>query len=310
VRDVREFLRARGYPEWVADGVAAEFSTVEELSLAPPKVLAETCGLDARLAREIVRLAAEATVRLRSAMEVARTPRRHLKFLVKSLDELLEGGLPVGSLVEVYGEPGVGKTQMVLHLSINALLPPREGGLGGSVVYVDTEGGFSPERVSTMAKARGLDPESVLRRVSVAQVRTVEALLVSLSRAREQVRGGASLVVVDSLLSPFRHEYSGLASLAERQQRLSAAIGELARMADLGALCVITNHVVGKAGRTESYGPAGGYVLGHAPDPVLLIRRSVGNRRILKVVDSSHLPPGEALFAITEAGLADVEVLL
>ncbi len=160
-----------------------------------------------------------------------------------------------------------------------------------------------------MARARGLDPESVLERISVAEVRTVEALLVALSRAREEVKAGAVLVVVDSLLSPFRQEYSGLGMLAARQQRLAAALGELGRTADLGAVCEVTNHVIGRTGGFQSYAPAGGYVLGHAPDPVLLIRRSVRNRRILSIVDSSHLPPGEALFAITEAGLVDVEGL-
>ncbi|HDI86118.1 MAG TPA: hypothetical protein ENF83_01755 [Candidatus Korarchaeota archaeon] len=307
--EVREFLKARGYPDWIIERIQASFSTVRELSMVPPRVLAESCGVDAKIAREIVRQAAEATVSLRPATEVARTPKDYLKFLVRSIDELLGGGLPRGSLVEIYGEPGIGKTQTALHLAVNALLPPEEGGLGGRVVYVDTEGGFSPDRVVAMARARGLEPEFALERISVAEVRTVEALLVALSRARDEVKAGAVLVVVDSLLSPFRQEYSGLGMLAARQQRLAAALGELGRAADLGAVCLITNHVIGRTGGLQRYSPAGGYVLGHAPDPVLLIRRSVRNRRILSVVDSSHLPPGEALFAITEAGLVDVEGL-
>ncbi|HDM92454.1 MAG TPA: hypothetical protein ENG69_03565 [Candidatus Korarchaeota archaeon] len=304
---VKEFLLSKGLPEWVASRVSEAFGSLEELAKTPPEVLAEKCGIDRDLAAEITRLAAKEAIEFMPALELTKRAKRLLKFRVRSLDNLLGGGLPEGSLVMIYGEPGVGKTQTALQLSVNVQLPEREGGFDSGAVYLDTEGGFSAVRVAAMARAKGIDPDLALRRIMVARVRTVEALYVAIEKSAELVRSGeAGLVVVDSLLAPFRAEYRGLNMLPARQQTMARMLGELSRLADLGAVCVITNHVIGKMSPLRRYGPAGGYTLGHAPDPILKIRRSVGNRRIMSIEDSSCLPPGEALFAILPEGLADV----
>ena len=308
MRSVKEFLLSKGLPEWVATRVSEAVDSLEELAKTPPEVISERCGLDKDLAVEIARLAAEEAIEFTPAIELAKQPRRQLKFGVRSLDNLLSGGLSEGSLVMIYGEPGVGKTQTALQLSVNVQLPEQEGGLGAGAVYLDTEGGFSGARVLAMARAKGMDPKLALSRVMVAQVRTVEALQVAIEKSEGLVRSGeVRLVVVDSLLAPFRAEYRGLNRLPARQQKMAKILAGLSRLADFGAVCVITNHVVGKMSPLEQYGPAGGFTLGHAPDPILRIRKSIGNRRIMSVEDSSSLPPGEALFAILPEGLADVE---
>lgn len=56
-------------------------------------------------------------------------------------------------LLVVGGVPGVGKTQVGLQLAVDVQLPPCFGGVGGSAVYIDTEGSFMAERVHAMAAA-------------------------------------------------------------------------------------------------------------------------------------------------------------
>lgn len=51
----------------------------------------------------------------------------------------------------------------------------------------------------------------------------------------------------------------------------------------------------------------GGHVLAHAPGVRVQLRKGRGNKRIARVVDAPHLPEGEAVFAITEEGIRDVE---
>lgn len=46
------------------------------------------------------------------------------------LDELLRGGLPAGSVIELSGESGAGKTQLALQLCLSVQLPVQHGGLG------------------------------------------------------------------------------------------------------------------------------------------------------------------------------------
>ncbi|MEC7104574.1 MAG: helix-hairpin-helix domain-containing protein, partial [Candidatus Thermoplasmatota archaeon] len=75
-----------------------------------------------------------------------------------SLDELLGGGFETQAIVEVFGEFGSGKTQIGHQLAVNTILTADQGGLGGEIVYIDTEDTFRPERIAQMAEAVGIDP--------------------------------------------------------------------------------------------------------------------------------------------------------
>lgn len=59
----------------------------------------------------------------------------------------------MGEVTEICGNPGGGKTQLAIQLSVDARLPTEYGGVAGETVYIDTEGSFSPERCLTMAQA-------------------------------------------------------------------------------------------------------------------------------------------------------------
>lgn len=61
--------------------------------------------------------------------------------------------MAIGEITEIAGNPGCGKTQLAMQLSVDARLPTEYGGVAGEAVYIDTEGNFSPERCFTMAHA-------------------------------------------------------------------------------------------------------------------------------------------------------------
>lgn len=71
----------------------------------------------------------------------------------REVDQVLGGGLHLGELTELSGMPGCGKTQLAMQIAVNATLPFLFGGVQGQVIYVDTEGSFSPERVHDQATA-------------------------------------------------------------------------------------------------------------------------------------------------------------
>lgn len=71
----------------------------------------------------------------------------------RSLDELLDGGVPLGEVTEITGPPGAGKTQLLMQLAVSCTLPLLMGGLGGSCIYLDTEGSFVPERFFQIVSA-------------------------------------------------------------------------------------------------------------------------------------------------------------
>ena len=65
---------------------------------------------------------------------------------LKKIDEFLSGGIPGGVVVDIFGANGTGKTQLLLQLSINSIKN------GGNVLYLDTTGGFRPERILEIQK--------------------------------------------------------------------------------------------------------------------------------------------------------------
>ncbi|KPI89848.1 putative Recombinase Rad51 [Leptomonas seymouri] len=77
----------------------------------------------------------------------------HATTFSRELDTLLGGGVPVGGVTEVSGPPGVGKTQLLMQLAVSCASPVEFGGLGGTCLFVDTEGSFVVERLEQMATA-------------------------------------------------------------------------------------------------------------------------------------------------------------
>ena len=87
----------------------------------------------------------------------------------KALDELLFGGIETQAITEFYGEFGSGKSQICHTLCVTAELPVENGGLGGGAILIDTEGTFRPERVDQIARARGLDPSEILKKIAICK---------------------------------------------------------------------------------------------------------------------------------------------
>ena len=88
----------------------------------------------------------------------------------KSLDELLLGGIETQAVTEFYGEFGSGKSQICHTLCAMASRPLSEKGLDGSVIYIDTEGTFRPERLQQIAASRGFDALEILKNTTLCKV--------------------------------------------------------------------------------------------------------------------------------------------
>ena len=239
----------------------------------------------------------------------------------KSFDELMGGGMETQSIVELYGEFGSGKTQVAHQLAINVQLPVEMGGLGGSAVIIDTENTFRPERIAQMVRGlpaasdgRAWDPDEFLRNISVArafnsnhQILLAESAMDLAEKSRSTDRP-VRLLIVDSVTAHFRAEYVGRGTLADRQQKLNKHLHDLMRFGDLNnALILVTNQVMAKPDTFfgDPTKPVGGHVLGHTATFRLYLRKSKGEKRIAKLVDSPNLPDGEAVFTVTTDGVKD-----
>jgi len=226
----------------------------------------------------------------------------------KALDTLIGGGIETGSITEIVGEYGSGKTELCFQLSVNVQLPEDKGGLDGKALFFDTENTFRADRIVQMAKSVGLG-EEVLDGIIYAPCYTTDHQIFLLEHSDKIIKeNNVRLLIVDSLMAHFRSEYIGRESLAERQQLLNKYLRKLIRIAVAFNLAiVVTNQVVADPSFFGASKPTGGNILGHASTTRLWIRRPdpMGYVRIARLFESPWLPSGETVFLITEEGVKD-----
>jgi DNA repair protein RadA len=227
----------------------------------------------------------------------------------KALDELLGGGIETSSITEFFGEFGSGKTQITHQLCVNVTRSEEDGGLDGHTVFIDTENTFRPERIVQMSMAYDLDPTEVLQKIHVARAFNSHHQMLLVDKAKEIAKENhVKLLIVDSLTAHFRAEYIGRGALAERQQKLNKHLHAILQFADLNKAAVaVTNQVAAKpdAFFGDPTRAIGGHVLGHTSTFRLYLRKSKGNRRIARLIDSPNLPEGEAVITLSEDGIRD-----
>jgi DNA repair protein RadA len=293
---------------------AAGFYTVRDLAFASAHELAVVLGSEER-AIAIIR-AAQKLVNRGEEFITARAlfeRRKNLEYIstgVRSLDDLLEGGVEVGSITELIGEFGAGKTQICHQLAVMVQLPKERGGLGARALYVDTEGTFRPERVVQIARARQLDPEKTLENIIYARAYNSDHQMLLVDEAKKYIESqNIRLIVVDSLINHFRAEYPGRENLASRQQKLNRHISQLHRLASLYNLAiVVTNQVMSSPDIFfgNPMKPAGGNIMAHGCTYRIWLRKAKEGKRIARIIDSPKHAEKEVAFAITEDGVADV----
>ena len=295
----------------------AGIHNIMDLIVRGPVELSEITGMDKDTAGNIVEKARVALVEggmiskdFVSAAEIYKRRQEIGKITTgtECLDLLLDGGLETQALTEVYGEFGSGKTQFCHTMCVTVQKPKEEGGLDGTVLYIDTENTFRPERIVSIAKAFGMDPEKALDKIIVARAYNSAHQQLILEEASQLIReNNVKLLVVDSAVGLFRSEYLGRGTLSVRQQRLNKFVHLLVRIAETyNCAALATNQVM--ASPDVFFGdptrPVGGNVVAHTSTYRIYFKKS-GKKRIARMVDSPHHPEQEVIFALGEAGVID-----
>lgn len=201
---------------------------------------------------------------------------------LSELDRVLGGGLVAGSVTLLGGDPGIGKSTLLIqsmaHLSQS-----------GRVLYITGE--ESLQQVTLRARRLKL-PEDKLRLLAETQV---EAILAYASQEKPDV------MVVDSIQTMYTELLSS-APGAVAQVRESAA--RLVRFAkQTGTSIFLVGHV------TKEGALAGPRVLEHMVDTVLYFEGDTGSRyRVIRAVKNRFGAVNElGVFAMDESGLKPVK---
>lgn len=138
----------------------------------------------------------------------------------ESLDQLLAGGLEKGVITNVYGESGVGKSNICIQAAASQLKR------GGKVAFVDTEGSFSSERYLQI-----YDDEDSLERLTLLQPYSFQEQKEKIRQLPDLVEAeDVHLIIVDSLVSLYRLQLNGDDAEGVNQE-LSSQLSLLSRLA-------------------------------------------------------------------------------
>jgi RecA/RadA recombinase len=142
-------------------------STVRELLQTSPIVLMLLADIGMKEVNELIAMVSEKTCPNPQnglmSMHARLQKKRHLSCGVDRFDAAMKGGLLVGSISEICGAPGAGKTQFCLSCTLQGVIAANQsatssGATGetqqGGVIYIDTELKFDPNRLIQMAMER------------------------------------------------------------------------------------------------------------------------------------------------------------
>ncbi len=231
-----------------------------------------------------------------------------------AIDKVLGDGIPEGKSAMLYGEFASGKTQTVETATCLCV---------GMVIYIDTEGSFSLERLKQICDARKLDWKTVRDKIIFYQPQDwVEQMLVGQSLpspddiSRQYGEGKkVDLIICDSISKHFRGiEFLGRESLGIKLGLLREFIFNMERASKLHrAGLIYTTQIYDSVegggfmtSKADTQRAVGGRSAEHQPDFTLHFRKGSGNVRIVRVVDSSYKPLAEESFVINEKGIDDL----
>ena len=200
---------------------------------------------------------------------------------IGELDRVLGGGLVAGSVILLGGDPGIGKSTLLLQAA-DALTRERP------VLYVSGE--ESVRQVALRARRLGLEATDL----RLAAETRVEAIIDEAIAARAQV------LVIDSIQT-MQTELSESSAGSAVQVRESAA--RLVRFAKGSGVTVLLNGHV-----TKECLIAGPRILEHMVDTVLYFESDPGSRyRVIRAVKNRFGAANEiGVFAMAEHGLREV----
>ncbi len=203
---------------------------------------------------------------------------------LKEFDRALGGGLVPGSAVLMGGDPGIGKSTLLLQAAA------RVAESGGKVVYVSGEEAIGQVRLRAERLGLGGAP------VQLAAATSVRDILTTLSQSAPP-----ALLIIDSIQTMYSDMIEGAPGTVS-QVRSSAF--ELIRYAkECGCALVLIGHV------TKDGSIAGPRVLEHMVDVVMSFEGERSHQyRILRSLKNRYGPVDEiGVFAMAGAGLEEVD---
>ncbi len=212
------------------------------------------------------------------------------------IDRLLNGGVETRVITQIYGPPASGKTNLCLQVALNCIRN------GKKVIFIDTEGGHSIERMRQIAGGefkKFIDSSLFFGPHNFAEQ---DKIVRSLKNAISDKFG---LIILDSAVSLYR-----IGTDEDKQQNLNrlmskqfATLSELARIHNLAVL--VTNQVYASMDG-NGVEPVGGNILKYWSKAIIELQLGTDGAREAVLVRHRSIKEGlRDKFVISSDGMRD-----
>lgn len=243
------------------------------------ETVAETSASTNRYANKFEGLATTGQLQKLSsvqAAEIARIPTG-----ISEFDRVLGGGLVEGGVILIGGDPGIGKSTLLLQTLCHL-------GRNSKAIYVSGE--ESPQQIAMRAQRLGLDASEL---DLLAEI-NLEKILATLQTHKPNI------AVVDSIQTVYSEALQSAPGSVAQVRECSAQLTRLAKQ--LGITVILVGHV------TKEGALAGPRVLEHIVDTVLYFEGDQNSSfRLIRAFKNRFGAVNElGVFAMTEKGLREV----
>lgn len=153
---------------------------------------------------------------------------------LQKLDKFLSGGIPDNVIVDIFGGGATGKTLLLFQLLINSIKN------GGHILYLDTSGGFRPERILEIQKESKIEID-LLEKITVSRITNTSEQINSIKNIKEN---NFSLIVIDNITDLFSYEYQSDESTFEKNSIFMKYMYELSKFAITKKIPIIITNMI------------------------------------------------------------------
>jgi DNA repair protein RAD51 len=211
---------------------------------------------------------------------------------LKKIDDFLSGGIPDGVIVDIFGGNGTGKTQLLLQLSINSIKN------GGKVLFLDTTGGFRPERILEIQKKSNSNL-NLLNNIIVSRITNTSEQINSIKNFKEN---NFSLIIIDNITDLFSYEYKNNQSIFKKNSLFMKYMRELSLYAVTHKVPIVITNMIRNSNEQEVENMSTAIDLFTHIKIHLFKNSSIYNGEI-----SSPFNKENFSYTITSSGLSDAE---
>ncbi|MFC1753090.1 DNA repair and recombination protein RadB [Thermoproteota archaeon] len=213
------------------------------------------------------------------------------------LDKLLNGGMEKEVITTVYGPAGSGKSNICLIAAVTAAKR------GSQVIYIDSEGGFSIERLKQLTD----NDLSVLNNIIILQPTTFEEQKKVFAKLKSVITDKIGLIVVDTISMLYRLELGKSEDVYIINRELGRQISQLTEITRKRHIPVlVTNQVYANFDDRDRVNMVGGDIIKYGSKCLVELQIARGFR-VATLRKHRSIPEGKnVLFRIENKSLEEV----